>query len=333
MRSIPPPDVSIITPLFNKGKYIEDTILSVLGQSLSSWELLVIDNGSADDGPQLVSAFESRDRRVRLLSSSKRGPGVARNTGLQQAAGRWCLFLDADDLLESTHLATLVEAANSHPGYKIVAGGWAEFSDGNSPEHAEKRNARQDGDALRFTSIAYAPWPISAAIIQREVLTGPLRWHEELDNSIGEDVSFWFRLLQTYRPLIVGGNGFLYRRFAHNSRTDSCDLSGWLEGISRQLDANVSYLQHHRLDLEWRHAENLMRTYLSIWTRAQTARDHQVAERALVRARRWHRHCLRLGGWRHPFLLARYALGPRVTDKLSTVLQWLSVMPNSQSAQ
>ncbi len=79
------PAVSIITALHNKGPYIAETIRSVLAQTVSDWELIVVENGSTDDGPGNAASFS--DERIRLVISPKTGPGAARNHGLQLACG------------------------------------------------------------------------------------------------------------------------------------------------------------------------------------------------------------------------------------------------------
>jgi len=91
------PLVSIVMPAFNSGETIADSITSVLGQSHSNWELLIVDDGSTDDTRAVVSTFLS-DRRIRLLKGAGRGgPARARNVGLEVASGDMVAFLDSDD--------------------------------------------------------------------------------------------------------------------------------------------------------------------------------------------------------------------------------------------
>src|ERR1700735_4941661 len=98
--------VSIITPLFNKAPYVAETIQSVLAQTMADWEMIVVENGSTDEGPNVVRQFN--DPRIHLMESPKRGPGAARNLGLERARGEWILFLDADDLIERDYLNNAV---------------------------------------------------------------------------------------------------------------------------------------------------------------------------------------------------------------------------------
>lgn len=88
--------VSIITPLYNAEKYIADSIESVLTQSYTDWELIVIDDDSKDNSIDIVRSFD--DARIQLIRlQENRGAGIARNKGLEVANGRYIAFLDADD--------------------------------------------------------------------------------------------------------------------------------------------------------------------------------------------------------------------------------------------
>lgn len=96
---MPDPTVSIITPAFNAEKLVQATIDSVLSQSFSDWEMLVVDDFSRDATCQVVERAGSRDSRVRLLRHTvNQGPAAARDTAVQVARGRFIAFLDSDDL-------------------------------------------------------------------------------------------------------------------------------------------------------------------------------------------------------------------------------------------
>ncbi len=91
--------VSIVTPVYNAGAYIEETIAMVCRQTYTDWELLLVDDGSADDGREKIEKWQKRDSRIRLLAREKNGgAALARNFGVEHAAGRYLAFLDADDI-------------------------------------------------------------------------------------------------------------------------------------------------------------------------------------------------------------------------------------------
>ena len=87
--------VSVVIPLYNKGKYIERALNSVLSQTYPPIEIIVVDDGSTDDGPERVLKYN--DPRIKLIRQENKGPGAARNAGLAIAKGEYIAFLDADD--------------------------------------------------------------------------------------------------------------------------------------------------------------------------------------------------------------------------------------------
>lgn len=90
--------VSIITPCYNGEKYISETIKSVMGQSYTNWEMLIIDDGSKDHSAEIVNSFARKDQRIKLIQQENKGSAAARNNGIRCAEGQYIALLDADDL-------------------------------------------------------------------------------------------------------------------------------------------------------------------------------------------------------------------------------------------
>src|SRR5712692_9736802 len=94
--------VSIVVPLYNKAPYVRRALDSIAAQTFSDFEVIVVDDGSTDDGPSVVANYG--DSRVRLVRQPNAGPGAARNAGLAQTQGELIAFLDADDEWLPTYL-------------------------------------------------------------------------------------------------------------------------------------------------------------------------------------------------------------------------------------
>ncbi len=95
------PIVSIITPAFNSGAFIDETIRSVVAQTYENWEMLIVDDCSTDDTVSKVSAWQEVDTRVKLLrNETNSGPGTSRNRAVENAQGRY--VADLDRLLETS---------------------------------------------------------------------------------------------------------------------------------------------------------------------------------------------------------------------------------------
>jgi len=102
--------VSIITPLYNGENYIKDTIESVISQSFENWEIIIIDDCSSDQGPEIVEKYAGKDSRIKLIKLQKNSGGaVARNLGIKEAKGKYIAFLDSDDLWHPQKLEKQVE--------------------------------------------------------------------------------------------------------------------------------------------------------------------------------------------------------------------------------
>ena len=89
------PTITAIIPAFNAQHTLQRTVASILAQTWSNFEVIIVDDGSEDDTLQIAQSIT--DQRVRVISQTNSGPGAARNAGLQQAHGRWVAFLDSDD--------------------------------------------------------------------------------------------------------------------------------------------------------------------------------------------------------------------------------------------
>ncbi|WCT13170.1 glycosyltransferase family 2 protein [Mucilaginibacter jinjuensis] len=89
--------VSIVTPMYNGGRFVGQTIDSVINQTYPKWEMIVIDDGSKDNGPEIVREYIQKDSRIKLVSQPNGGSASARNNGIRLAQGQYIALLDSDD--------------------------------------------------------------------------------------------------------------------------------------------------------------------------------------------------------------------------------------------
>ena len=102
--------ISIITPVYKCEKFIENTIKSVLNQTYTNWELLLVDDCSPDNSAEIIKKYVEKDNRIKYFKIDKnRGVAIARNKALEEARGRFIAYLDADDLWKSTKLEKQVK--------------------------------------------------------------------------------------------------------------------------------------------------------------------------------------------------------------------------------
>src|SRR4051812_6975653 len=127
INSMPPaqsPLVSVIVPAFNDERYLGEALKSALAQDYANKEIIVVDDGSTDSTPQILSTFS---REIRVFRQSNGGAPVARNAAIAQARGKYLAFLDADDLWLPQKLSAQITYLEAHPDVGMVYSAWAEW--------------------------------------------------------------------------------------------------------------------------------------------------------------------------------------------------------------
>lgn len=108
------PLVSIVMPVYNSQKYLSETITSILNQKYKNIELICVDDGSTDKSLEILEKTAKDDLRVKIITQKNLYAGVARNTGMECATGKYIMFLDSDDLFEKNMLSELVQRAEKY---------------------------------------------------------------------------------------------------------------------------------------------------------------------------------------------------------------------------
>lgn len=113
--------VSVIIPCYNAEKYLEACLQSVLAQSETDLEVILVDDGSSDNTLSLMQAYEKLDERVHVFHQQNAGVSAARNLGLAHASGEWVTFVDGDDLLFPDSIACMLGAAGDETDMVVCA--------------------------------------------------------------------------------------------------------------------------------------------------------------------------------------------------------------------
>ena len=116
--------VSVITCFLNEERFLEEAILSVIGQTYSDWELILVDDGSADNSKEICSRFvEQYPGKIFYYDHpghANRGLSASRNAGIRKSRGTWIALLDADDVWNSDKLEYQMDIAQQHPGVSMI---------------------------------------------------------------------------------------------------------------------------------------------------------------------------------------------------------------------
>lgn len=126
------PLVSVIIPVYNTSRYLRECLDSVAAQSYRSLEVIVVDDGSTDDSPEICAGFVGNDHRFRLISQPNAGQSAARNTGLDSAAGDYVMFMDSDDVAHPRLVERLLEMIQD-TGAGIASVSYRRFRDTTPP--------------------------------------------------------------------------------------------------------------------------------------------------------------------------------------------------------
>ena len=104
------PQISVIVPVYNVEKYLPRCIDSILAQTFTDFELILVDDGSPDRCGEICDEYAARDSRIKVFHQINRGQAAARNTGVRQSVGEWICFTDSDDMIHPQLLQTLYDS-------------------------------------------------------------------------------------------------------------------------------------------------------------------------------------------------------------------------------
>ena len=114
--------ITVIMPVFNKEKYVEVSIKSILNQSLREFEFIIIDDGSVDKSGTICDKFAEKDNRIKVIHIKNSGVSNARNIGLDMAEGQYITFIDADDKIDIEYLRNLYDCIRTSKADIVISG-------------------------------------------------------------------------------------------------------------------------------------------------------------------------------------------------------------------
>ncbi|WP_308922494.1 glycosyltransferase family A protein [Janthinobacterium sp. J1-1] len=192
---------SVVIPLYNKAAYIEATLASVLAQTHADWEVVVVDDGSTDDGPARVQAC--LDPRVRLVRQANGGVSRARNRGIAEARGELVCFLDADDWYAPDYLRTQAGMALAYPAESYFATGFKGVTPGGDVRLADApalppQQVEVVDDFFARCNRQWLSFFTGSVAARRSALLALQPCFPE-GEQFGEDLDLWFRLAERHR--------------------------------------------------------------------------------------------------------------------------------------
>ena len=198
--------ISIVIPVYNAERFIEETVASVLNQTYPEWELLLINDGSTDGSGAIIDKLAEGDSRIRVFHLAGGGAAEARNTGTKNANGRYLAFLDADDLWEKEKLEKELAYMQKTDAAFVFTG--YEFADRNgvgTGKIVRVPNVLTYRQALKNTTIFTSTVIFDMAQTGRELLYMPC--------IKSEDTALWWKVIRSgYMAYGLDENLVRYRR-------------------------------------------------------------------------------------------------------------------------
>jgi len=188
------PHVSVVVPTYNRAGLLRPAIKSVLAQTFTDYELIVVDDGSTDDTEEILREFS--DRRMRVVRSDvNQGAPQARNRGIEAARGEWVAFLDSDDEWLPQRLEVQMDLlARQSPGQAAVGYCLCQVHECLTGKVSQPQETLAEGDVFEHLLRDRRPKTTSAFIVRRDALLDVGGFDEDLGS--GEDIDLLLRLSQ-----------------------------------------------------------------------------------------------------------------------------------------
>ncbi|MEM9686521.1 MAG: glycosyltransferase family 2 protein [Bacteroidota bacterium] len=227
------PSFSVIIPLYNKEDFIKSAVDSVLDQSFSDFEIIVVNDGSTDKSMEIVADFD--DDRIRILNTQNNGAAVARNTGINNAKGKLMAFLDADDYWEKNHLNTLYKLHHTFTDAGLYCTGYYKV-------YSEKAKKKAVFNGISKDFFGIVPNYFEASLVDSLASASSVCIPAVVFNKIGlfdtsmrtgEDTDMWIRIALIYGVALHNTTTANYNVHIPNSLSKSMFEANKLKLVSK----------------------------------------------------------------------------------------------------
>lgn len=202
------PFFSVIIPVYNVEKYLDQCIRSILTQPFKDLEAILVDDGSTDSSGKMCDDWAAQDSRVRVIHQQNGGPSKARNKGIASANGKWILFLDGDDYWPADSLARLVVKMKKWPDQSLYVGKWMQFSDGaeagtpgviygDFTEGLKQFDKLSERVFFLGNNCGWAVWKL--AVKKQLILESKATFLEDV--RVGEEIYFLIKILEEVKTI------------------------------------------------------------------------------------------------------------------------------------
>ncbi len=201
------PRISVIVPVYKAERYLQECINSILNQTFTDLELILVDDGSPDNSGAICDEYAEKDKRVKVFHQENRGVSAARNLGIDNAKGEYITFVDSDDYIESYTLEILYYDIISNKADISCAHGRSKYSDTKEALEKSKQIIWRDNDAIKKSLLDHSATYSSCRKLYKKEFINDIRFEE--GRKIHED-SFFVFCCCLKKPVFVMRNVFVY---------------------------------------------------------------------------------------------------------------------------
>lgn len=230
-------EVSVVIPAYNAMAYLPETIATVLNQTYTDFEVIVVNDGSTDNTQEWVSQIE--DSRVKLVSQENRGLAGARNRGIEESQGKYLAFLDADDLWSPTKLAQQFQVLDNHPEIGVVYT-WVAYVDEQGKSTGRIVQNQQEGHIWQKLTESNLVECGSVAMVRRECFDRCGVFDRNLGSFV-EDWDMWLRIANYYQFKVVKQPLVSYRQIASSASRNWEEMAKSYQLVVEKAFATASW--------------------------------------------------------------------------------------------
>lgn len=246
--------VSILIPCYNVEQWIGETLNSVLAQTWTNKEVIVVDDGSTDNSLAIARRFESA--KVKIISQENRGASAARNYALKEAQGNFIQYLDADDLISQDKLERQIRLLSLEENADCISSGeWARFYSNYRLANFTPEPLWKDMSPIDWLVCSWeggGMMPLHAWLIPRTITSAASYWNEDL--SLNDDGEYFCRVVLASKGVkFCSGAKSYYRSGISCSLSSTTSKKGW-ESAFRSIDLCADYLLSRENSPRTRHA-------------------------------------------------------------------------------
>lgn len=284
--------ISVIVPVYNVERYMAKCIESVIAQTFTNWELILVDDGSSDDSLAICNRYAEQDDRITVVHQENQGVSSARNRGIDIAKGEYISFIDSDDYVTPTYLSDMV----NHNSDVVASGFTLWYAADNRNEiktfHQQATFSRENGNIADAIEIGESNhlWKGPCTKLFRKALIDKhnIRFDETI--SYGEDHLFVISVLMKCQTItLLSISNYIYTHYGNMSLTNRIiPYDAMFRYIAKIDDLRQKLIEGYNLQLSSyaQFCDNELSRYFwqTFYTLYRTQQDKQIRQQEITKA-------------------------------------------------